>query len=303
MGDHVVVRVQDIITQAHQEQKSIEVNKEIQLKCDVDNLLVRDKNTLEEKLIRDEDQCDAYLCSLARDGIQALLTKVWDLPSEQIDNSIYVTLPKPVTKLPREKPVPKGKEITKWEQYAREKGIKRGKKDKKVWDEVLKQFVPRYGYRKILAEKEKNWVKEVPDNADPYEDQFAKAAEIKKENIAKNEYQLLRNIAKHRKLKVPNVGVTGNEYASAKVLGLATHYARRATASLGKFQPDLPNEKKVKGLGKKRKHEETTGDAEVEKKRYMAVLEKIDKPDLNLEGAVHKQIRDENFAILVLSYL
>ncbi|KAK8734048.1 hypothetical protein OTU49_017452, partial [Cherax quadricarinatus] len=187
MGDHVVVRVQDIITQAHQEQKSIEVNKEIQLKCDVDNLLVRDKNTLEEKLIRDEDQCDAYLCSLARDGIQALLTKVWDLPSEQIDNSIYVTLPKPVTKLPREKPVPKGKEITKWEQYAREKGIKRGKKDKKVWDEVLKQFVPRYGYRKILAEKEKNWVKEVPDNADPYEDQFAKAAEIKKENIAKNE--------------------------------------------------------------------------------------------------------------------
>ncbi|KAG0719423.1 Ribosome biogenesis regulatory [Chionoecetes opilio] len=159
-----------------------------------------------------------------------------------------------------------------------------------------KRWVPRYGYRKIEAEKEKNWVKEVPGNADPYEDQFAKAAEMKKESIAKNEFQRLRNIAKSNKIKVPNVGVTGNEYASKKELNVAMHYAKNATASKGKFQPDLPNEKKAKGFGKKRKMEMTTGSGQAEKKRNIEVLEKMDKPHLNLDGAIHKEIRDDNVA-------
>ena len=139
-------------------------------------------------------------------------------------------------------------------------------------------------------------MKEVPSNADPLEDQFAKAAEMKKENIAKNEFQRLRNIAKNQKIKVPNVGVTGNQYASKNELNMAMHHAKHATASKGKFQPDLPNEKKVKGLGKKRKNEFTTGSGQVEKKRNIEVLEKMDKPGLNLDGAIHKEIRDENVA-------
>lgn len=47
---------------------------------------------------RDPEKGEAYLCSVARDGIQALLTKIWDLPSQRIDNAIYVTLPKPATR-------------------------------------------------------------------------------------------------------------------------------------------------------------------------------------------------------------
>lgn len=58
-------------------------------------------------------------------------------------------------------------------------------------------------------------MREVPDNADPYEDQFAKATELKKENIAKNEFQRLRNIARNRNVKLPSVGVTGNKFATA----------------------------------------------------------------------------------------
>ena len=34
---------------------------------------------------------------------------------------------------------------------------------------------------------------------DPYEDQFEKRSEVRKERIAKNEYQRLRNIAKTEK--------------------------------------------------------------------------------------------------------
>lgn len=290
-------RVQEILTQASEELKSIKVPNDDQLEYDLGNLMVSSNNTLDETQIRDPDKIDSYLCNLARDSVQALLNRVWELPTERIDSDIYATLPQPTTRLPREKPVPKQRAPTKWEQYARDKGIQKRKKDKKVWDETLKRWVPRYGYRKIEAEKEKAWVKEVPSNANPYEDQFAKAAEIKKENIAKNEFQRLRNIAKSRKIKVPNVGVTGNEYASKNELSMAMHHAKHATASKGKFQPDLPNEKKVKGLGKKRKMEMTTGSGQAEKKRNIEVLEKMGKPGLNLDGAIHKEIRDENVAM------
>ena len=41
---------------------------------------------------------------------------------------------------------------------------------------------------------------------DPYEDQFEKKIQAKKERIAKNEYQRLRNIAKNK--KIPGEKVT-----------------------------------------------------------------------------------------------
>lgn len=49
---------------------------------------------------------------------------------------------------------------------------------------------------------------EVPGNAaDPNVDLFAQKNEAKKERVAKNEYQRLRNIAASRKIKVPAVGL------------------------------------------------------------------------------------------------
>ena len=36
--------------------------------------------------------------------------------------------------------------------------------------------------------------------SDPYEDQFEKKNQAKKERVAKNEYQRLRNIARNRKI-------------------------------------------------------------------------------------------------------
>lgn len=272
----------------------MKVDKEIELDIDVGNLAVSDQNAVDERLLRDPEQSDSYLCSLARDGVQALLAKVWDLPTHRIDNAVYVTLPKPSTRLPREKPLPKGPILTKWEQYAREKGLTRRKKEKKLWDETLKRWVPRYGYRKVQAEKEKNWVIEVPGNVDPYEDQFEKRAQLKKERIAKNEYQRLRNIARHNKIDVPKLGVTGSSFATPKELNVAMHHAKHATASAGKFQESLPGEKRAKGLGRKRKVEFTTGDGQQEKKRCLEILSKLDKPDLNLEGAISKQITEEN---------
>lgn len=47
----------------------------------------------------------------------------------------------------------------------------------------------------------------MPDSVHPNTDMFAERKRAKKENVAKNEYQRLRNIAAARKVKVPNVGL------------------------------------------------------------------------------------------------
>jgi regulator of ribosome biosynthesis len=56
-------------------------------------------------------------------------------------------LPKPTTVLPREKPAPKPKEETRWEAFAKEKGIKKRKRERMVWDEEKKEWAPRWGYK------------------------------------------------------------------------------------------------------------------------------------------------------------
>jgi regulator of ribosome biosynthesis len=70
----------------------------------------------------------------------------------------------------------------------------------------FQKWVPRYGFRRAAAEKEKSWLLPVPDTGDPNEDQFSKLSGIKNENVAKNEFQRLRNLAKAKNVKIPRVG-------------------------------------------------------------------------------------------------
>lgn len=58
-----------------------------------------------------------------------------------------VELPSPETPFPREKMLPKAKRETKWEKYAKEKGIKKRKRDNLVWDAEKKDWAPRFGYK------------------------------------------------------------------------------------------------------------------------------------------------------------
>ena len=51
-----------------------------------------------------------------------------------------------MSKIPREKPIPK-KEETKWESFARSKGIKKHKKERMVYDKNAKEGRPRWGYK------------------------------------------------------------------------------------------------------------------------------------------------------------
>jgi regulator of ribosome biosynthesis len=153
---------------------------------------------------------------LTRDNTQLLFNQIWELPTERIDEAIVAKLPKQKFSLPRFRSVPKPRPLTKWEKFAKEKGIVKKKKSKLTWDEQLKKWIPLYGFKRAAAQKDKDWVLEVPQNANPMEDQFAKKIEAKSEKVAKNELQRLRNIAKARNVKIPRFGLTNPDVSSAK---------------------------------------------------------------------------------------
>lgn len=67
--------------------------------------------------------------------------------------------------LPREKPVPKPKPPTKWERFAKEKGISHKTKETKVWDDAKQDWVRRWGRDGKNKEGENVWLTEVKASA------------------------------------------------------------------------------------------------------------------------------------------
>ena len=111
------------------------------------------------------ENLEECLQSTARDGIQVLLASLFSLPTTSSEDGPLAQLPPPTTQLPRSKPLPKPKPPTKWEKFARAKGIQKTKKDKKVWDEEKQEWVNRWGKDGKNREVEEQWLTEVPANA------------------------------------------------------------------------------------------------------------------------------------------
>lgn len=293
-----VLQLLESANEAAEGYKSIYVKKHLELDYDVGRLMAADPNDLDYTLLRrgKED----FLRDLTRDNTQLLINKIWELPTERVDEAIIAKLPLSNYALPRAKPVPTPKPLTKWQQFALDKGIKKTKQSKLSWDEQLQKWIPKYGYKRAAAEKDKDWVLEVPQNADPYEDQFAKKAMAKSEKVAKNELQRLRNIAKAKNIKVPKTGLLNPDVSSAKELQTAVTVAKSSTASVGKFQNKLPKEKEatnvhtlVPGGSRKRKLPPISGDAEKQESLNLidSVLNK--KPKIHIEKAVAIQLNKE----------
>ncbi|XP_048761929.2 ribosome biogenesis regulatory protein homolog [Ostrea edulis] len=289
----LVERVLQEAAEKESKYKTIEVHKDIELEIDAGNLLTVDTNPLDtSELKRTKEE---FLKNLARDNTQLLLNTLWQLPTEKVDDAIVVKLPDPKTSIPREKPIPKDKHLTKWQQYAQLKGIQKRKKSRMTWDDQAKEWRPRWGYKRANDDTQE-WCLEVPDNAeDPNVDLFAKRKEQKKERLAKNELQRLRNIARSQKSKVPGVGLTPTEAPTKDYLGKALAVARKSTASIGKFTDKLPTEKASKYTGKKRKFEPNYGDVEKESKKQLGILNHIQNriPIVDSRKAANRQIMEE----------
>ncbi|KAF5282505.1 hypothetical protein FQR65_LT14275 [Abscondita terminalis] len=279
-------------------QKSITVTKNLDLEYDLGTLVAFDPNILDSGSLKNNK--DEYLLKLSRDNIQLLFNKIWELPTQQIDESLVVKLPPARFILPRARPVPKPRPLTKWQEFAKLKGIKKTKKAKLSWDEQLQKWIPFYGYKRVAAERERDWVLEVPATADPMEDQFLKRKTGRSEKVAKNELQRLRNIAKTQKIKIPRTGVTHPDVSSSKDLQTAITVARSATASLGKFQDKLAKEKDARGVnelipGLSRKRKLPAVSNERERHQNLEILESVlnKRCKLNIEKAVARKIRNK----------
>lgn len=274
--------------------KSIEVVKEVEPSIDVGDLLLTDNQPIDKKELK--ANVSLFLNTLARENAQLLFNSIWKLPVVKVEGLVVAQLPDPTTVLPREKPVPKAKPPTKWEAYAAKKGIQNKKRGRMLWDEEAKSWKPRYGYKRA-DDEDTDWCKEVPVNSDPNEDQFEKAETEKKERVAKNELQRLRNIAKNQKGGKGLIMSTQFKPAEKKDKERVTKeidIAKVSTASIGKFQDKLPKEQPNKNTGIKRKFESVAGDMVSEKKRSLDIWNKINKPEaLNVTKAVNKKLASD----------
>lgn len=192
--------------------KPVTVEKPIPVEYDLGNLAVFDTNPLEaEKLAGSSADKEAYLKLVARDNVQLLINQVLLLPVKTTtDNAGLLTgqqlqmtlvqLPDPTTQLPREKPLPKPKAPTKWEQFAARKGIKsKGKDGKMVYDEATGEWVPKWGYKGKNKELDDQWLVEVDDKpkkrpADEMIDPRTLNRQERKRLVKKNELQHKRNL-------------------------------------------------------------------------------------------------------------
>ncbi|XP_040289079.1 ribosome biogenesis regulatory protein homolog [Bufo bufo] len=290
--------VEEVLAQVEKDEaeklKLITVHKELELQFDLGNLLAVDPNAPDGKAFRQQKRAE-FLRSLARDNTQLLINQLWTLPTQRVQECVTATLPEPTTRLPREKPVPKPRAPTRWEEFAKLKGIQKKKKTNLVWDEVHKEWRRRWGFKRAKDDT-KDWLVEVPVTADPNEDQFGKRMKAKKERVAKNELNRLRNLARAHKGKVPGVGLTPTSQPSKNELGKAMHVAKRSTASVGRFQDKLPKEKEPRNMGKKRKFQPLVGDFKAEKSKQLEILKVMDskKPKMDVNKAVNKQMREED---------
>lgn len=238
------------------------------------------------------------MLNLTRDNVQLLLNGVWELPTERLDEHIVAKLPKPSFALPRARKLPEPRALTKWETFAKAKGIKKRVKDKKVYDAELGKWVPTYGYQHFKADKEKNWVLEVPQNIDPMTDMFQKKKDLKNERVAKNEIARMKNIARAHKVLTPRTGFVSEESATAKDLHVAATIAKASTASVGKFQDKLPKEKEARGIGVKElipgNKRKRSADPKMEKSEQLEVVQKIlnKRPKIDEDKAVQIQKRE-----------
>ncbi|TBU47252.1 RRS1-domain-containing protein [Dichomitus squalens] len=258
--------VSDILAAHQAKQKAVLVEKDIPLEVDAGFLTVTDLNPIDTESY--EADLEEYLMSTARDGVQTLIASLFSLPTISTDDGPLAQLPPPTTQLPRAKPLPKPKPPTKWEQFAKAKGIQKKRRDKKVWNEEKQEWVDRWGWKGANKDKEVQWLTEVPANADVDFDPAKAARDERKARVAKNEKQRSANLA-----RAAAAGSSSDD--RKKTIDRTLAVTRTSTASLGKFDRKLDGEKPLKGV--KRKFEPTETSASKEKSQNLAIISKLDK--------------------------
>lgn len=167
--------------------------------------------------------------------------------------------------------------MTKWQAFANAKGIApKPQKDRMVFDEESQEWVPRWGYKGKNKQLENQWIVEVPANAgqcrpimsiasiiltrcqytDPSFDPVKNAKDERAARKNKNETQRLKNLqraaATAATQQQDNATRLSEREQRKRAIERELKVTKKATASLGKFDPKLRGEpEKEKGIKRK----------------------------------------------------
>jgi len=227
-------------------------------------------------------------------------------PTETSEVGQLVLIPtEEIFQLPRAFKVPEPKAETKWEKFAKEKGIKNKKRERMVYDEAHEEFRPRYGYKRANNGIEDMPIVEIKAGQDPYKDPWTEARVDKKNRIKKNlknqmknqgrvngsiksKQQLALNNKTYDPINVPGIPIdiinllksssssssskTSTITSKGKALqrgraGLQTtlQLVQHSTASMGRFDELRPGEPTRKLSGKKRTFRDNIGGTKEDK--------------------------------------
>ncbi|KAK1443575.1 ribosome biogenesis regulatory protein RRS1 like protein [Babesia gibsoni] len=138
----------------------------------------------------------ASLAELSRSNTQLLVNRIFSLKRVTTSDGIFATLPsEDAIVMPRMYPLPKPKGKTRWQLFAEERGIKKHKRSRMVFDKDSNDWVPRWGYKSIKKRHGANppivelKESEVAQGIDPFEESS------RKKNVQKTRQKLreLRN--------------------------------------------------------------------------------------------------------------
>lgn len=137
------------------------------------------------------------LAANARDAAQALINQLLSTCElKSTTEGVHLVLPQPSTPLPREKSIPADKAPTKWELFAKKKGIDNKKRDTKlVFDEATGEWVPKWGYKGKNKEADNEWLVEVDEKK---EKETGEAHDARAESRAARKDRIKRNERKQR---------------------------------------------------------------------------------------------------------
>ncbi|KAG1696845.1 hypothetical protein DVH05_017755 [Phytophthora capsici] len=276
----MVVKASEIAPAAYAEGNTSNVQKEDDLIYDLGNLAAFDTHPFAYKNEKE-------LALHARENVQLLVNHIFDLPRQMSDMGPLAQLPAPETVIPREKPLPKPKVETKWEKFAKEKGIDKRKKSRKTFDETTGEWGHTWGYQRA-GDDMKDWAVEM--KAGDMEDPWTKRKQDKRARVDKNLRAQANNLKQGRGKQLAGIAgrtptgipveLMNTDDAKAKQRGKegtnkTLEKVQFSTASMGKFDKMREGESERKVKGKRNHFLPTTGAESTEKERSMNALKRV----------------------------
>jgi len=261
-----------------------------ELELDVGNLLVLDKQ---------EQSKNASPVEQAQRCVQELFEQVFNLPCTQSDAGPVASLPDPTTPIPREKPLPKEKPPTRWEKYAKDKGIKKRKRDRMMWDPAANEYRARWGRNRAGDPKDEIIKEHKPEELEQYgaEDPFILERMKKKERMQNQKKRELVNRRKAASAEIKHLPATVDITTNAprrqkQSIERAIALAQKSTASIGRFDEKHTDEPVIK-----RKPKHAPIELAQERKQNLKIVERVLKKTaaetLDVDRAATLAIRDE----------